>query len=123
MPPGRPPPGPGAAMFEDVPPRARFCATVIVMNTTTAVRLLKPEYDIFSAPELEAELSTLQPGTAVIDFSAVTYVDSSALTLLITTLKRMREQEPHSTLVLRHLNPGVHRLFELTNLTEFFTVE
>jgi anti-anti-sigma factor len=123
MPHGRPCADPSADMFEYVPPRGRFCATVIVMETNTAVRLLKREYDIFSAPELEAELSSLQPGTAVIDFTGVTYIDSSALTLLIATLKRMREREVQSTMVLRNLNPSVRRLFELTNLTEFFVVE
>jgi anti-sigma B factor antagonist len=110
-------------MFECVPPRARFCATVISMETTTVVRLLKPEYDIFSAPELEAELCALQPGMAVIDFTAVTYIDSSALTMLISALKRLRERDPQSSMVLRNVNPGVRRLFELTNLTEFFGVE
>lgn len=93
------------------------------MNTAAAVFLQRAEYDISTAPELARELSSLQSGTAVIDFGKVAYIDSSALSLLIATLKRMQEQDPQSAMILRNATPCVRRLFELTNLTRLFHLE
>lgn len=110
-------------MFELVPPPASRPGYNRRMNTAAGVLLKRAEYDIATAPELEDELSALNSGMAVIDFAQVSYIDSSALALLIATLKRMKEKDPQSTLVLRNTSPAVRRLFELTNLTRLFLVE
>lgn len=93
------------------------------METRAYVLLQNADYDVYSTQQLERELSVLESGYAVVDFQNVTYIDSSALTQLISALKRMRTKNEHSTITLTNVKPSIRRLFELTALNKLFTLE
>lgn len=104
--------------------RIDFYATMgCTMNTGAHILLENAEYDFLSKAALEHELRELDAGAAVVDFSNVSYIDSSALTTLITTLKRMRSNDPGSTIALKNVRPTIRRIFELTALTNLFNLE
>lgn len=92
------------------------------METTARVLLQNAEYDFTSAHVLEGELSVLHSGAAIVDFANVRFIDSSALTRLIGTLKRMQSNDENSTITLENVNPSIRRLFELTALTRLFPI-
>lgn len=93
------------------------------METRAYVLLQSADYDVYSAEQLERELSVLESGHAVVDFENVAYIDSTALTRLISALKRMRTKNENSTITLTNVKPAIRRLFELTALNKLFTLE
>lgn len=93
------------------------------METEQYVLLQKTEYDIYTAPELEKELSVLESGDALVDFANVTYIDSTALGRLISTLKRMRSIDEHSAITVTNLSPTMRRLFEMTEMKRLFHID
>ena len=56
----------------------------------------------------------------VIDFSHVTNMSSSALGMLITLHKRVREKM--GNLVLCNIQPSIEEIFKITRLNEIFTI-
>jgi anti-sigma B factor antagonist len=76
------------------------------------------EIDAHSAPRLRAtivdELEDAAVDHLVVDLSGVSFLDSSALGVLVGTLKRMRERDGRLDIVL----PSSHarRVFEITAL-------
>ena len=84
------------------------------------------ELDLASAPRLrEAMLGVLAGRNDAfvinLDMSAIDFVDSSGLGVLIAVLKRMRFVG--GDLVIRAPSPSVRKLFGLTGLDKVFTVE
>jgi anti-sigma B factor antagonist len=79
--------------------------------------------DLATAPELERALDAAeQEGAAgmVLDLSGITFIDSSALRVLLRSAERLKE---HGQLLHVVCGPGpVMRLFELTLLTTTFSV-
>ena len=79
---------------------------------------LRGEIDAFTAPSLRLDLRGLveEKGAAVIvvDLTAVTFLDSSALGALVGALRRLRERDGR----LRIVTPAspAARIFELTGL-------
>jgi anti-sigma B factor antagonist len=81
------------------------------------------EIDVASAPELHALLADLVgqgPETLVIDMSAVSFIDSSGLGVLVSAEKDMRMTGHGLRLVAPQ--PQIERLLEMTGLNEVFTV-
>ncbi len=81
------------------------------------------EIDVASAPELHALLSDLvgqEPQTLVVDMSAVSFIDSSGLGVLVSAEKDMRTTGHGLRLVAPR--PQIERLLEMTGLNEVFTV-
>ncbi len=84
------------------------------------VRVVTPsgEIDAHTAPQLRStildQLSAPEVSQLVIDLSRVSFLDSSALGVLVGTLKRMRERGGRLDIVL----PSSHarRVFEITAL-------
>ncbi len=74
------------------------------------------ELDIHTAPDLTEVLSpAIAAGQPVIvDLTDVTFMDSSGLSVFVTTLKRAREAE--TTLVLVVSEPRVMRVFSITGI-------
>jgi anti-anti-sigma factor len=60
-------------------------------------------------------------GTAVVDLSGVTFIDSTGLQGLLLAQKTARQRG--GDLILRHPSRAVRRLLELTRLIDRFTVE
>jgi len=81
------------------------------------------ELDVNTAPELREHLSRLINGGArqiTVDLAEVSFVDSTALSVLVSALKRLRHAD--GDLALASPNPSVRRVFEITGLTRLFTV-
>lgn len=87
-----------------------------------AVLLLGAEYDIYTRPRLEEELTALTPGSNVLDCRNVRYIDPTALGALVITLKRLRAADPQSTITLTNVSPIVRRIFSLTKLDKVFAL-
>ena len=75
------------------------------------------ELDAHAAPALQAAVGgpSLRPGGAlVIDLSAVDFIDSTGLGVIVATLKHVRES--HGTLAVVVGAPRVLKVFALTGL-------
>ena len=83
------------------------------------------EIDVATSPVLRRELHSLiddGDGTIVVDFTATSFIDSSGLGVLVGALKRLRETDRESALVLTGLHDSVRKVFEITGLTDVFTI-
>lgn len=81
------------------------------------------EIDLFTAPELKsAVVSAIEAGRTriVVDLSETTFLDSTALGVLIGALKRLRSRDGVMTLVNR--DPNIAKTFEITGLDQIFTI-
>lgn len=82
------------------------------------------EIDAYTSPDFRRELQALidvDSTRVVVDFSAVDFIDSSGLGVLVGALKRMRERD--GEIVLRGLTPSTKKVFDITGLTDLFSVE
>jgi anti-sigma B factor antagonist len=84
---------------------------------------LRGELDMSTAPQLRDELLRLagdEASTVTVDLSGLAFVDSTGLSVLITALKRLRQQG--GDMALRSPTPGTRRVLEITGLTEVFAI-
>ncbi|MGO9343343.1 MAG: STAS domain-containing protein [Acidimicrobiales bacterium] len=89
----------------------------------TAVVVVAGEIDVYTSPLLQERLvEVLRDGISsiVLDLSAVTFLDSTGLGVLITCLKRCRSAE--GDLVLVTAQPNVLKVLEITGLNDVFQV-
>jgi anti-sigma B factor antagonist len=89
----------------------------------TAVIALGGEVDVYTSPRLKQEMvDLLNKGITrlVIDLSAVEYLDSTGLGVLIGGLKRARERDGDLRLICDNLR--ILRIFEITGLTKIFDI-
>jgi len=88
-----------------------------------AVIALGGEVDVYTSPRLKQEMvDLLNKGTTrlIIYLSAVDYLDSTGLGVLIGGLKRAREREGDLRLICNNLR--ILRIFEITGLTKIFDI-
>ena len=86
------------------------------------IRLLG-ELDMSTAPELRAELLRLTAAGApqiTVDLSELAFIDSTGLSVLITGLKRVRQQG--GEMALRSPTPSTRKVLEITGLHEVFEI-
>ncbi len=86
------------------------------------VRLLG-ELDMSTASQLRDELVRLASDGATlvtVDLSDLAFIDSTGLSVLITGLKRLRQQG--GDMALRSPTPGTRKVLEITGLTEVFAI-
>lgn len=79
------------------------------------------EVDLYTAPRLEEALTHASAGTpprVVVNLTGTTYLDSTALRVLTSTLKRVRERDGEIALV--STQPKVGKLFSITGLDQLF---
>jgi anti-sigma B factor antagonist len=84
---------------------------------------LEGEVDVYTAPQLKQQIiNMLDSGMfhVIVNLSAVEYIDSTALGVLIGGLKRLRER--NGTLDLVCPNPRIKRIFEITGLDKIFDI-
>jgi len=84
---------------------------------------LRGEVDIYTAPRLKERLvGLLDDGVTgvVVDLSEVTFIDSTALGVLIGGVRRLREAEGRMALVVA--TRPVERVLTLTGLDRVFTI-
>jgi anti-sigma B factor antagonist len=82
------------------------------------------ELDLHAAPELRDRLDVaLDEGAKVIvlDLSAVTFIDSMALGVLLGAVNRLRRRGGDLRLVVP--NPQLRRIFEISLLDRIFTLD
>ncbi|HWI05297.1 MAG TPA: STAS domain-containing protein [Acidimicrobiales bacterium] len=81
------------------------------------------ELDMSTAPQFREQLLRLVSDGATlvtVDLSELAFVDSTGLSVLITGLKRLRQQG--GEMALRSPTPGTRRVLEITGLTEVFSI-
>jgi len=97
---------------------------VVVSGAEQAYEIhLLGELDMSTAPALRERLLGLAgdgPTHVTIDLSALSFVDSTGLSVLITGLKRIRQQG--GDMALRSPTPATRRVLEITGLTEVFSI-
>lgn len=77
------------------------------------------EVDVFTAPQLDHELSRLTADgrtDVVVDLSRVDFLDSTGLSVLVKTLKRIREVDGHLDVVVSV--ERVAKVFRITGLDQ-----
>lgn len=90
---------------------------------TDAKVVVRGELDIHTAPELRQQLLRLAgQGVShlVVDVAGVTFIDSTALGVLIGALKRLRQAG--GDLVLQSPSSGVRMVLEMTGLNQVFQI-
>lgn len=81
------------------------------------------ELDLYTAPRLQTALAALLRGQArrvVVDLSGVEFCDSTGMNVLLTAMKRLKEQG--GALELAAPRPAVQRILQVTGLDTVFTV-
>jgi len=92
-------------------------------DESTPVLSVRGEIDVSTAPELRDRLlSVAQEGysTVVVDLSEVTFLDSTALGVLVSGLKRFRAAGGDLRLVVT--GRSVTKVLEITGLVEVFPI-
>lgn len=91
-------------------------------NGTALTLLLSGRLDSVTAPELESCLNENLDGvqSLVLDFADLSYISSAGLRVLLSAQKRMNRQ---GSLVIRHVNPMIADVFEITGFADILTVE
>ena len=92
-------------------------------DETSGVIVLAGEVDIYTAPRFkESMLEVLDAGVnkLVIDLSGVTFIDSTALGVLIGGLRRLRDSGGEMALVVT--TSPVERVLTITGLDKVFTI-
>jgi len=81
------------------------------------------EIDLFTAPELKQTLAdAVESGSSriVVDLTRTTFLDSTALGVLIGAVKRLRSRDGMLTIV--NTDPNIAKTFEITGLDQIFTI-
>jgi anti-sigma B factor antagonist len=100
----------------------------LVMSTSEpgpekAVIALSGEVDLYSCPEFKEELlRVIGTGATlvVVDLTETTFIDSTALGVLIRGVERLKTQD--GRLVVACSDPNIVKVFEVTGLDRIFTV-
>jgi anti-sigma B factor antagonist len=87
----------------------------------TAILRISGEVDISTAPQLRERLQQLESRSVVVDLSAMTFIDSTGLGVLVGAFKRLRERG--GDLVLRAPTRSARKVLELTGLSQLVTIE
>lgn len=83
---------------------------------------LEGRLDTVTAPQLEGELRTAVDGVneLVFDMSALDYVSSAGLRVLLSAQKVMNRQ---GSMVIRGVKPEIMEIFEVTGFVDILNIE
>ncbi|MBR6469593.1 MAG: STAS domain-containing protein [Lachnospiraceae bacterium] len=83
---------------------------------------LEGRLDTTTAPELETKLKASLEGIDALnfDFSALEYVSSAGLRVLLSAQKTMNRQ---GKMVIRNVKPEIMEIFEVTGFVDILTIE
>jgi len=87
------------------------------------VVILEGEIDIYSAPEFkEVLVNGIESGATrvIVDLSRVTFIDSTALGVLVSGAKRVRPRNGNLDIICTDEN--IIRIFEITGLDRIFGI-
>jgi anti-sigma B factor antagonist len=80
----------------------------------TAVLVAGGELDAFAAPDLEAAFESIGADRVIADLGDVSFLDSTALGLLVRSVRQLRERGGQVRVVLPR--GSARRIFEITTL-------
>ena len=91
-------------------------------NTETKTLALIGRLDTVTAPELEAEISTILPTaeSLVLDMEKLEYIASAGLRVILKTQKALTQK---AGLKLINVSDDVREVFEITGFSDFLTIE
>src|SRR6059058_4235756 len=84
---------------------------------------VRGEIDLFTAPDLKSALSeAMESGhdRIVVDLTDTTFLDSTALGVLIGAVKRLRSRDGRLTIV--NVDDNIAKTFEITGLDQIFAI-
>ena len=92
------------------------------LNGTELTVTIIGRLDTTTAPQLEAEFKQSLSGVEklVLDFSALEYISSAGLRVLLAAQKTMNKQ---GEMVIRNVNETITEIFEVTGFIDILTVE
>ena len=93
-------------------------ALQVTQNARGPVVRLAGELDLDAAPAFEASMRTVCGELVTIDFSEVTFMDSTALGVLVAAHNRAALDG--GEILLHGVQPNQMRIFEITGLTDRF---
>ena len=100
-----------------------FALTEDALDADRHVVAVRGEIDLFTAPELKQKLTDAIEGgktRIVVDLSDTTFLDSTALGVLIGAVKRLRSRD--GALVIVNTDQNIAKTFEITGLDQIFTI-
>lgn len=100
-----------------------FTLTEETLDGERHVVAVRGEIDLFTAPELKSKLTDAIEGgkiRLVVDLSETTFLDSTALGVLIGAVKRLRTRD--GALVIVNTDQNIAKTFEITGLDQIFTI-
>ena len=84
---------------------------------------VRGEIDLFTAPELKQKLTDAIEGgksRIVVDLTETSFLDSTALGVLIGAVKRLRSRD--GALVIVNVDQNIAKTFEITGLDQIFPI-
>jgi anti-sigma B factor antagonist len=111
------------SILEPEEPRMNLRVETQSPRPGVAVIALAGEVDVYTSPRVKQEIVNLLNSDTtrmVVDLSAVEYLDSTGLGVLIGGLKRTRERDGDLKLICD--NSRILRIFEITGLTKIFDI-
>lgn len=91
------------------------------LNDKSLTIALEGRLDTTSAPQLEAEVKQLGDITELVfDFTALDYLSSAGLRVLLAAQKLMNKQ---GKMVVRHVNETIQEVFVVTGFADILTIE
>ena len=102
---------------------AEFALSEESLGDGRHVVAVRGEIDLFTAPELKKTLAdAIENGASrvVVDLSETTFLDSTALGVLIGAVKRLRTRD--GQLVIVNTDANIAKTFEITGLDQIFTI-
>ena len=92
------------------------------VNGTALTFTLSGRLDTNTAPQLEAELKASLSGaeSLVLDFTALDYLSSAGLRVLLGAQKVMNKQ---GAMVVRNVNETIMEIFDITGFCDILTIE
>ncbi|MBW3652726.1 MAG: STAS domain-containing protein [Actinobacteria bacterium] len=100
-----------------------FAITEHPIDEERHVLAVRGEIDLFTAPELKQVLAqSIEAGRVriIVDLSDTTFLDSTALGVLIGAVKRLRSRD--GALAIVNIDENISKTFEITGLDQIFTI-
>lgn len=92
------------------------------INASELTVALTGRLDTTTAPDFEKELKASMDGIAslVIDMTALEYISSAGLRVLLSAQKVMNKQ---GKMTVKHVNETIMEIFEVTGFSDILTIE
>ena len=101
-----------------------FAITEHTIDEERHVLAVRGEIDLFTAPELKqviADAIEARRIRIIVDLTKTTFLDSTALGVLIGAVKRLRSR--HGALAIVNVDENITKTFEITGLDQIFTIK